>query len=132
MSSYDLSHLTSPESAEPFTVDLPGGDTLTLRPIVALPTEGQAAMLRLTGKLSGLAGGEVGEDGIADLDLGEIATSFADALEDVDTLLRAACPSKTAANKLMRVVGGALLEKVGLVVAYISQEQAGEASASAS
>lgn len=131
MSSYDLSHLTAPEAAEPFTVTLPDGE-MALRPIVALPTEGQAAMLRLTGKLSSLAGDDTDDDGIADLDMGAIAAAFADALGDVDALLRSACPSKTAANKLMKLVGGSLMDKVGLVVAYISQEQAGEAPASAS
>lgn len=123
--SYDLSHLTEPSPAEPFTVTLPDGE-LALRPIVALPTEGQAAMLRLSGRLADALGDE------EDAPLGVITEALADVLPDVDTLLRAAAPSKTAATKLLKLLGGNLMDKVGLVVAYISQEQAGEAPASAS
>lgn len=127
--SYDLSHLSEPESAEPFTVTLPDGE-LALRPIVALPTEGQAAMLRLSGRLSD-AMGDTGEDE-TEMDMGAVTDALADVLPDVDTLLKAACPSKTAGNKLLKLLGGNLMDKVGLVVAYISQRQAGEAPASAS
>ncbi|MFL1441817.1 hypothetical protein [Nocardiopsis protaetiae] len=124
MSSYDLSHLTEPSAATPFTVTLPDGE-LALRPIVALPTEGQAAMLRLSGRLADALGDE------QDAPLGVITEALADVLPDVDTLLRAAAPSKAAAAKLLKLLSGNLMEKVGLVVAYISQEQAGEAPASA-
>ncbi|WP_435109389.1 hypothetical protein [Nocardiopsis synnemataformans] len=129
--SYDLSHLTEPGSAAPFTVTLPDGE-LALRPVVALPTDGQAAMLRLSGRLAEVAGDDVGEDGVASMDLAVMTRALADSLPDVDALLRAACPSKTAANKLLKLVNGSLMDKIGLVVAYIGQEQAGEASPSAS
>jgi len=122
---YDLSHLTEPSAAAPFVVTLPDGE-LMLRPIVALPTDGQAAMLRLSGRLADVVGDQ------DDAPLGVVAEALADVLPDVDTLIRAACPSKTAASKLMKLLGGSLMDKVGLVVSYISQEQAGEAPASAS
>ncbi|PZM98419.1 MAG: hypothetical protein DIU79_00075 [Actinobacteria bacterium] len=117
----DLTHLASP-TLDPFIVELPDGE-LTLRPIVALPTEGQTAMLRLSGKLATLD---------TDGDLSAMATALADALDDIDTLLKAACPSKTAANKLMKVLGGNLMAKIQVAVAYIAQDQSGEASPSAS
>lgn len=117
----DLTHLASP-TLDPFIVGLPDGE-LTLRPIVALPTEGQTAMLRLSGKLATLD---------TDGDLSAMASALADALDDIDTLLKAACPSKTAANKLMKVLGGNLMAKIQVAVAYIAQDQSGEASPSAS
>lgn len=121
MTRIDLSHLTTPTLAE-FIVALPDGD-LALRPIVALPSEGQAALLRVSGKLS-----EIGDD----QSMAAMATVMADALPDIDVLLRAACPSKTAANKLAKALGGHLMEKIQVVVAYIGQDQVGEASASTS
>lgn len=121
MAGIDLSHLETPELA-PFVVQLPDGE-VQLRPIVALPTEGERAMLRISGLLSDLDP--------EDHSLSSVARTLADALEDVDALLKAACPSKTAESKLMTTLQGHLTEKIQLVVAYIGQEQAGEASASA-
>lgn len=121
MAHIDLSHLTAPTLTD-FVVALPDGD-LTLRPIVALPSEGQVAMLRVSGRLS-----EIDDTG----SMSSMVSALADALPDVDVLLRAACPSKTAANKLMKVLAGHLTEKIQLAVAYLGQTQSGEASASTS
>jgi hypothetical protein len=118
--SFDLSHLETPQ-LKPFIVKLPTGP-MQLRPIVALPSEGEVAMLRIGAKLSG-----VDED-----DEGQTLTRLSDAIGDVDDLLRAACPSKAAATQLMRALAGHLEEKISLAMAYMAQRQAGEAEPSES
>lgn len=118
----DLTHLATP-TLEPFVVELPDGE-LTLRPLVALPTEGQAAMLKVSGRLAKID--------VDDQDLAAMAYAMADVLPEIDVLLRAACPSKVAATKLMKALGGNLMAKIQVAVAYIGQEQAGEAQPSTS
>lgn len=124
MAHFDLTHLTDPASQGPFVIDMPDGKPLELRPVVALPSDGQAAMLRLSGRLAKLGDGEV--------DTSQMLEALAEALPDVDTLIKAACPSKTAAAKLMKLLNASLQDKIQLAVSYITQDQAGEASPSAS
>ncbi|ASU81404.1 hypothetical protein CDO52_00175 [Nocardiopsis gilva YIM 90087] len=122
MPGIDLSHLETPV-LEPFVVTLPQpAGEIRLRPITALPAEGHAALLRITAAL-------------ADLDQDDqrsVMAAMADALPDLDALLRAACPSKTVANQLMTVLNAHLEEKIRVALGYIGQDQAGEASPSAS